>query len=130
MIVTVTMEQVIDFRNNNGEFLGSATLPLKGAYKLNKIRKALDKEGEFYGERFQEIINTYAQKDKNGEVVFNDDGTQIMIQEDKLEECEKALSDLQNLEVQVENYNLTIEDLGENIECTPNELAILMPFME
>lgn len=130
MIVTVTMEQVIDFRNNNGEFLGNATLPLKGAYKLNKIRKALDKEGEFYSDKFQEIIDTYAQKDDNGELIFNDDGTQIMIQEDKLEECEKALTDLQNLEVQIENYNFTIEDLGENIECTPDELAILMPFME
>lgn len=130
MIITVTMEQVIDFRNNNGEFLGNATLPLKGAYKLNKIRKALDKEGEFYSNKFQEIIDTYAQKDDNGELIFNDDGTQIMIQEDKLEECEKALTDLQNLEVQIENYNFTIEDLGENIECTPDELAILMPFME
>ena len=32
----VTMEQIIAFRNN-GDFFGATNLPLKGAYKLNKI---------------------------------------------------------------------------------------------
>lgn len=128
-MVTITMDQIIDFRNN-ANFFSEANLPLKGAYKLNKIRKAVDKEGEFYTERFQEIIDTYAKKDEKGNLVFSDDGEQIMIQDDKIDECNKALIDLQELEVQIENYNLTIDDFGEDFECTPDELAVLMPFME
>jgi len=127
-MVTITMEQVINFRNNEG-FFTDTNLPLKGAYKINKIRKAIEKEGEFYSTKFQEIVDTYAKKDENGNIVFSDDGEQIIIQEDKIEECNQALAELQKLEVEVDNYNLTIEDLGENVECTPDELEALMPFL-
>lgn len=128
-MITVTMEQIIAFRNN-GNFFGDISIPLKGAYKLNKIRKAVEKEEEFYSEKFQEIVNTYAKKDENGNLAFNEGGDQILIQEDKIEECNEALVDLQNLTVQIENYGLTIEDLGDELECTPDELEALMPFME
>ena len=128
-MANVTMNQIIAFRHN-GDFFGAANLPLKGAYKLNKIRKAVDKEAEFYSEKFQQIVQDYAKKDEEGNVVFSEDGNQIMIQDDKLVECNKALEDLQSLEVEIDTYNLTIEDLGEGIECTPDQLDALMPFME
>jgi len=127
-MVTITMRQIIDFRNNEG-FFADVNLPLKGAYKINKIRKAVEKEGEFYSSKFQEIVNTYAKKDDNGDIVFSEDGEQIIIQDDKIEECNQALSELQKLEVEIDNCNLTIEDLGENLECTPDELDALMPFL-
>ena len=127
-MVTITMRQVIDFRNNEG-FFADVNLPLKGAYKINKIRKAIEKEGEFYSSKFQEIVNTYAKKDDNGDIVFSEDGEQIIIQDDKIEECNQALAELQRLEVEIDNCNLTIEDLGENLECTPDELDALMPFL-
>lgn len=123
------MDQIIDFRNN-GDFFDGTNLPLKAAYKLNKIRKAVEKEGEFYSEKFQEILNDYAKKDENGELVFSENGDQIMIKDDMIDECNKALTDLQELEVQIENYGLSIEDFGEDLECTPDQLAALMPFME
>ena len=125
----ITMEQLIDFRNN-GDFFATANVPLKGAYKINKIKKAVEKESEFYSEKFQEIIDSFAQKDENGNLKFSEDGSQILIQDGKIDECNQALEDLQNLEVEVENFNLTIDDLGENIECTPEQLEALMPFME
>lgn len=128
-MVNVTMDQIIAFRNN-GDFFSNTTLPLKGAYKLNKIKKAVEKEGEFYTEKFQEIVEQYAKHDENGQLVFSDDGNQILIKDGMVDECNKALDDLQNLEVQIENYGLTLDDLGENLECTPEELEALMPFME
>ena len=128
-MVTITMDQLINFRDNGG-FFADAHLPLKGAYKLNKIRKAVEKEGEFYAEKFQEIVDMYAKKDENGQVVFSEDGSQILIKDGMIEECNKALEELQKLEVEIENFDLTIDDLGEDIECTPDELEALMPFME
>ena len=77
----------------------------------------------------EEIVNTYAKMDENGQIVFSEDGTQIMIKDGMVEECNKALENLQNLEVQIENYDLTIDDLGEDLECTPDQLEALMPFM-
>lgn len=128
-MVKVTMDQIIAFRNN-GDFFADTTLPLKGAYKLNKIKKAVEKEGEFYTEKFQEIVEKYAKHDDDGNLVFSEDGNQIMIKDGMVEECNQALEDLQNLEVEIENYKLTLEDLGEDMECTPDELEALMPFME
>lgn len=127
-MITVTMRQIIDFRSSE-DFFTRANLPLKGAYKINKIRKAIEKEGDFYSVKFQEIINTYAKKDENGELIFSEDGEQIIIQDDKIEECNQALVELQNLEVQIDNYNLAIDDLGEDLKCTPDELDALMPFL-
>lgn len=128
-MVTVTMDQLINFRNN-GDFFSNTTLPLKGAYKLNKIKKAVEKESEFYQEKFQEIVDKYAQKDENGNVIFSEDKSQIMIKDGMVDECNQALDDLQSLEVGVETYGLTLEDLGDDVECTPDELEALMPFME
>ena len=128
-MVKVTMDQIIAFRNN-GDFFADATLPLKGAYKLNKIKKAIEKEAEFYQDKFQEIVNTYAKKDENDQLVFSEDGNQIMIKDGMVDECNQALEDLQSLEVEIENHGLSLEDLGENLECTPDELEALMPFME
>ena len=128
-MVKVTMDQIIDFRSN-ANFFSDINLPLKGAYKLNKIRKAVEKEGEFYTEKFQEILNQFAKKDEDGELVFSEDGDQIMIKDDMIDECNKALLDLQELEVEIENYNLTLEDFGEGFTCTPDQLAVLMPFMD
>jgi len=128
-MVNVTMDQIIAFRNN-GDFFSNTTLPLKGAYKINKIKKAVEKEGEFYQEKFQEIVEKYAKHDDDGQLVFSEDGNQIMIKDGMVDECNKALEDLQSLEIQIENYGLTLEDLGEDVECTPDELEALMPFME
>lgn len=123
------MEQIVNFRENE-DFFNKTNLPLKGAYKINKIRKALEKEGEFYTNKFQEIVDTYAKKDDDGNLIFNEDGSQIIIQEDKISECNTALSELQQLEVDIDTYNLTLEDLGTDLECTPDELESLMPFMD
>lgn len=127
-MVNVTMDQIIAFRNA-GDIFGNVNLPLKVAYKLNKIKKAVEENGEFYVNKFQEIVDTYAKKDDNGQLVFNEDGTQIIIQDGKVEECNKALEELQELTVEIENYNLSIDDFGEDIECTPEDLEVLMPFL-
>ena len=127
-MVNVTMDQIIAFRNA-GDIFGDYKLPLKVAYKLNKLKKAVEVEGEFYVNKFQEIVDTYAKKDENGQVVFSDDGKQIMIQDGKVEECNQALEDLQNLTVEIDNCNLTIDDFGDDIQCTPEDLEALMPFL-
>ena len=127
-MVTVTMDQLIAFRNG-GDIFGNAVLPLKGAYKLNKIKKAIEKESEFYTEKFQEIVEKYAKQDDNGNLIYSDDGSQIMIKDGMIEECNQALENLQNLEVEINNYGLTLEDLGDEVQCTPDQLEALMPFM-
>ena len=127
-MVNVTMDQIIAFRNA-GDLFGDYKLPLKVAYKLNKLKKAIEVEGEFYVTKFQEIVDTYGQKDENGNIKFSEDGNQILIKDGMVEECNKALNDLQELIVEIDNCNLTIDAFGDAIQCTPEELEALMPFL-
>ena len=126
-MITVTMQQALDFRKAYN-FFNEIKLPLKAAYKLTKIKQAVEKETEYYGEKFQEIIDTYAKKDENGNLMYNEDGSQILIKDGMIMECNQKLEELHNLEIGIENYNLTIEDLGEGIEVTTEDLDALMPF--
>ena len=121
------MDQIMDFRNND-DFFEDTVIPLKGAYKINKIKKNVIKEAEFYSEKFQEIVDKYAKKDDDGNPKFSEDGNQILIQDGMIDECNDALTELQGLEVEIENYDLTIDDLGEGVEITPDKLEALMPF--
>ena len=122
-MITVTMQEALDFRRGYN-FFNSVKLPLKAAYKLTKIKNAVEKETEYYGEKFQEIVDTYAKKDEDGNLMYNEDGTQILIKDGMVSECNDKLEELHNLEVSIENYNLTIDDL----EVTTDDLDALMPF--
>lgn len=126
-MITVTMQQALDFRKAYN-FFNEIKLPLKAAYKLTKIKQAVEKETEYYGEKFQEIVDTYAKKDENGNLMYNEDGSQILIKDGMVMECNQKLEELHSLEIGIENYNLTIDDLGEGIVVRTEDLDALMPF--
>ena len=126
-MITVTMQQALDFRKAYN-FFNEIKLPLKAAYKLTKIKQAVEKETEYYGEKFQEIVDTYAKKDEDGNLMYSKDGTQILIKDGMIAECNQKLEELHELEIGIENYDLKIEDLGDGIEVTTDDLDALMPF--
>lgn len=128
-MVKVTMAEILTLRQNINFFL-SQQFPLPVAYKLNKINNATMKEGEFYQEKFNEIVDKYAKVDEEGNIVFSEDGEQIMIKEDLIPECNQALEELMNLEVEINNYGLKIDDLGSDIQCTAATIDALAPFLE
>lgn len=127
-MITVTMQQALDFRKAYN-FFNEIKLPLKAAYKLTKIKQAIEKETEYYGEKFQQIVDTYAKKDDDGNLLYNEDGTQILIKDGMITECNQELEELHNLEIGVDNYNLTIDELGDGVEVTAEDLDALMPFL-
>ena len=128
-MVKVTMSQVLNLRQNIGLFL-SQKLPLPVAYKLNKINNATLKEADFYQDKFNEIVERYAKKDENGNLVFSEDGEQIIIKEDLVGECNDALEELMDLEIEIDNLGLTIDAFGDNIECTATEIDAIVPFLD
>lgn len=123
----ITMNQLIKFYQENGIF-SNKVLPLKGAFKLNRIKKDIEKDFTFYQEKFKEILEKYAQRDEAGNIKFSDNGEQILIKEGLITECSKELEDLNSMEIEIDNYDFNIEELGD-IDCTPEELEILMPFL-
>lgn len=128
-MATIKMSQILSFRQHVGIFL-EQKLPLPVAYKLTKINDAAKKEAEFYYEKFNAIVDKYSKKDENGNIVFSEDGDQIMIQDDLISECNKALEELMDLEVEINTFNLKIEDFGSDIECTAADIEAITPFFE
>jgi len=126
----VTIEQILDFNGSVDEFL-EKPLNIKTAYKLAMIKRQTDEQTAFYQTSFFKILNEYGKKDENGELQRVQEGVNegnVLIQEDKLEECNNALSDLMGLEVEINNYNLKLEDFGD-MEVSADDLATIIPFL-
>lgn len=103
-------------------------IPLKIAYKLNKLNLTMEKEAEFYQSKFNEIVDKYAMRDDKGQYIMNDE-VSVKIKEDKLDDCQKAMNELQNLEVAIDPIMFTLEDL-ESLEIGIGAMQALMPFIE
>lgn len=100
----------------------------KLAYKIMKFCKSVAVEEEFYNTKRNEIIDTYAVKDEDGQVVVSDDGM-ISIVPDKMGEANAALQELNGIEVEVPNIRFTLEEL-EGLELSIVDMFALDAFIE
>ena len=123
----VALSEIMDFYKQV-DSLSNKTIPLKGAFKINRLKKDLEKDYTFYQEKFKDILEKYAEKDENGQIKISEDGQQIAIIDGMVDSCTKEITELETMMVEIDNYDLVIEDLGD-IECTPDELKPLMPFL-
>lgn len=103
-------------------------LPSKLAYKIMKFCKSVATEEEFYNTKRNEIIDTYAVKDENGQVVATDDGM-IKIIPGKIDEANAALQELNDIEVEAPNVRFTLDEL-EGLELSVADMFALDAFIE
>lgn len=128
MQIKVTMEEALDYLQA-APAIESETIPLAGAYKLNKIRKQIETESAYYTEKFREIVDKYAIRDANGNWAYADQAEDnIAIQPDKVEQCNKEIAELNAIEVEINNYDLTIDNFGD-IQISADDFSALMPFL-
>lgn len=100
----------------------------KLAYKIMKFCKSVATEEEFYNMKRNEIIDTYATKDENGQIVTDDNGM-IVIIKDRIADANKAMNDLNNIEVDVPNIKFTLDEL-DSLELSVAEMFTLDAFIE
>ena len=124
----VTINDVIALREIYPKFK-DRYLPIKASYKLAKIFKAVDENYEFYTEKLNEIVNEYAQRDENGNIVQTEGGTGIKVQQNKIEECNEKLNELSELEVDLPDMKLSIDDFGE-FDFSVEQMVILEKILE
>lgn len=104
-------------------------IPIRTAYKFNKLIPILEEELKFYNTEFAKIINQYAQKDKNGNPILSEDKTSIQIIKDKIDECQQKMEELSSIEFEVKGVSFKIDEL-KNINLTILEMRSLMPLIE
>lgn len=109
--------------------ISTFNLPLKGAFKLNQIFNVISKDYEFYNKKILEIMKKYSKKDELGNPILDSSKTNVLIQPDKMKECEEEIYDLYNLESEIDdNLIIVLDDLG-NIECSIQDLQSLTPIL-
>lgn len=122
----ITIYQLISTLNIEKELL-TQKLPIRTAYNLSKIFARAREELKFYQEKFKEIVIQYGEKDENGNLIFLENEN-VSIPKDKIEECQKEITDLQNLELEIPDYSISLDSL-ETIKISLDEISVLLPFI-
>ena len=122
----ITIYQLISTLNIEKELLPQE-LPIRTAYSLSKIFARAREELEFYQQKLKEIITQYGEKDENGNLIFLENEN-VSIPKDKIEECQKEITDLQNLELEIPDYSISLDSL-EAIKISLDEISVLLPFI-
>lgn len=99
--------------------IGQQELNGAQAYKIGKIINTISSELELYNKTRQQLIDIYCEKDENGDLKFINDNT-LQIKEDKITEFNTKINELNNLEVELNINNFTLNDLNV-MKLSPRE---------
>lgn len=126
--MTIKMFQLLEFQSFYNE-IKDKKMPLKTAYKFSKLLSKLDNEINFYQEKLQQILSKYGKKDKNGEFLLTEDKKGIQIKEDEVQNCQKEMEELHNLDIEISGITFSLDEL-EVLDMTIGEMNIIMPLIE
>ena len=104
--------------------LKSKNLPIKTAYRLLKLAELVSNEAENYRNLFRQILDEYAEKKEDGSYVLSEDGANVIIQKDHVQDANQKVDELNKIDVEIP-YTFDIKDF-DNIEISLEELAPLM----
>ena len=103
--------------------------PTKLAFKFLKLFANLEKERTFYEEKFNKILESYAEQNEDGTLKLTEDKNGLQIRKDSLVECKKAMDELNELTITLPDIKFKLEEL-EPINLKLDDLALLMPFID
>lgn len=99
------------------------------AAKLLRLADDLTKENEIIEKQRRLILEKYADKDENGQLIV-ENGNVNFKEKENLQAAQKELDELANLEVDIKDREITEEELiNANLEITLNQLVILKNFL-
>lgn len=91
---------------------GQTKVSPKLAYKIMKLCKSVASDEEFYNAKRNEIIQRYALRGEDGNLIVNDNGI-IRIMPDKISEANEALKELHGVEVEIPSIRFKLSELDE-----------------
>ena len=100
--------------------------PVKTAYSIFRLKKALKEHADFYSQKEAEIVNDAAEKDEAGNIVWSDAAAgSFVIKTEMREKYLQAVAELSEIAVEGAFPALVLE--GGSIK--PNTLEKLAPFL-
>lgn len=105
-------------------------MPIKTAYKLSKLQKAIEEELSFSQGEYKKIVDEYAERDETGNYKFLDEAkTNIQIKPNCIKEAEQKTIELQELEIELPKITFALSEF-ENIELSPEDISGIIDFIE
>lgn len=126
-MITVKIQDIVN-AIETFNVMSNKEMPIKTSFKVARIAKELDKEYQLFNDTRRKAIETYGEKDENGELKIDDKGNVALIQ-DKIETFSAEMNELLNNEVSLNTEPFTITEL-EGITLTPAQTSTLLPFVE
>ena len=107
-------------------------IPIQLAYSLTLLNEKNKTNYNFWQEEFNKILNLYCEKNEDGTIKMSDDQSSFIIIKDKIEECQKAIMELNNTEVEIEKIKIKTKDFEKlnEVNLKFGDLEILLKFLE
>lgn len=121
------MHQIIDFPIFF-EKVQNQKLTFKLSYRLAMLASEMQKHIEYYQGQFRNLILQYSEKDEQNTPVLTEDGSGFKLAQETMEEAYQKFNELHDLDVEVPDNKFSIDDFS-NIELTPSEIKIILPFI-
>lgn len=103
-------------------------MPIKTSYQIARFLQRTDADATFYGDKYREIINECAELKEDGTPDTSEDGMNIKIREDKIQDCVTMIQELEATDVGDFALKIDVSDL-ENSGLTVEQLYILMDYI-
>lgn len=101
-------------------------MPIKTAFKFRKLAQQIYAETCLYAELKKELLFKYVPKDEEGTPIMNAEGFSKMSEAN----LELFIVEHKNLiSVEIDLQHLTLDELGDKMSITPQELANLNGFI-
>ena len=126
-MITVKIEELLNSVETLQK-LSQKDFKAKLAWQVARLLKAAEAEIQAFNGTRLNLIKKYGEKDDQGELITDEKGN-CKIVPAQVEQFTTELNDLISSEVEINVSKINIEQL-ENIDFTPNEMAILEPFIE
>ena len=102
--------------------LFNAQVPVRTAYKLSKIQKAVAVESERYQNLRMKIIKKFGTKDEQGQLIVDDNGN-AKLEDSVIEAVTAEMKELHDLVVELPE-KIKIDDLA-NVQLSATDLSVL-----
>lgn len=100
----------------------------KLAYKIMKLCKSVASDEEFYNTKRNEIVQRYALRGEDGNIIIDDNGI-VRIIPDKIVEANEALKELHSVEVEIPSIRFKLSELDE-LKLSAADMYALDEFIE
>lgn len=93
-----------------GEQMKDKVFDIQTQYKLLKLIKIADEEYPIYMEQIQPLLDSYAEKDEQGNIIYSEGGG-TKIKTDQMNILEQKLYELREIKVQVPDLYFSLDEL-------------------